>query len=329
MIFEADQWDHNPDIIPLGFYRMNDIPQDYYEVSSSHLHREDTRWILETVFTAKIDIWKVLGAIEFHPFIRNQTQFDAADSMENLILKVASIVLLRAFHYKKYFGINAKEKFITAFIADIRDLWAVTAGQMQTPDDQFITTWRAFYILNYSKALIDNQSKYLKDFSSDYTSFAQLNCSDFYKLDEVDYTQNPQKYIFSDPFIKKSYEEVLAVKKDFFKFMDSKKFERAVQFFCGIYGKWSNNLNAIIPKLKNVQFYFTICNIGVLGACGANQILISYDSLISELDPQLRRARLFFQFCHEIGHAEYVTSVAFSPGNQTIASSSCDRRIKL
>ena len=190
-------------------------------MNSCHLDLGDAQWFMDSFFHQKMSgksFDQIMDAIEFHPFVRTQSQFDAADSMENLILKIASIVLLRAFHYKKFINVDVVTR-VSPFCEQLQKLWATR--QMQTEEQRFITTWRAFYILNYSKALIDNQSKYLEDFSADYTKFSKLNRSDFYKLDEVDYAQNPQKYIFSDPFIKKSYEEVLAVKKDFFKFMDS------------------------------------------------------------------------------------------------------------
>ena len=305
---KADAWDHNPGNIPPGFSRMDSLPQEYYQVSSSHFHLDDTRWFMETFFNQNqlVDLKKLFDAMSFHLFLQAQTQFDPADPLERILLKISSIVLLRAYHYKWFINIDVLG-LVGQFFSQLQLLWSARGNQ----NDREIIIWRSFYILNFTKALIAN-SKFLDKFTASYSSFCNP-ANRFYELDQSahhNFQSNQEEFDFN---------EVMDVKALYFQFMDSNLFHDAVERFAQNYGKWPLvlplDLNAIITRLKNLQYFFTDDNIGVVGICGANQILLSYNHLKSEPDINLRRARLFFQFSHEIGHA--LMRILF--GNQMIS----------
>lgn len=274
--------------------KMDELPADYYEMNSCHLDFNETQLILDSFFLPNkmTDVKKVLDTIKIHPFSKSKIPFNDTDPLDIILRKVASFVLLRAYHYKKFKNTDVLE-LVGPFLNCLQLLWFSKENQ----NDRFIILWRAFYILNYSKALIDEKSVYLIEFSKLYSHFCKVSQKEIYELKE----ELPHQ--FQSQREKEHYNEVLEIKIKFFKFMESNLFKASVKKYCESYGKWPLDLNLLIYKLKEVKYYFTDKNIGVAGITGAYQILLSYHQIAKNREKKKKDAIIFILFVHETGHS--------------------------
>lgn len=192
-------------------------------------------------------------------------------------MKVASFVLLRcAIYYNSFKNIeeiNLKsrgERIVGAFTSSIAPIWA------KRENESLINEIRLFSIYNYIKALIDFNSTYLEDFDSYTGKFEKLNLRDFYFLD-----RNTTNTIENEE-IKTRFKMVLEEKNIFIDFLSSNLLQDALSIFITNYNSDARAQDIIASFINNLTIWFNPMDIGVIGLCSLNKIIISDFHLTQE-----------------------------------------------
>jgi hypothetical protein len=123
---------------------------------------------------------------------------------------------------------------------------------------------QSFYLLNYSKALIDINSLYLKDFDHDFSKLSKLGINSFQLYDS--------NYINSN-LIPNSVDFIFHKCMELFlKSLDKKLCENAIIDFLKSNQIEIKLFKDVVDTLRSdkVKFYYVKDDIGVLGFCTCN-----------------------------------------------------------